>query len=139
MHLFIVFEQTSYRTAVKYFLASSLKTILIPQGFCKHADAKTKLDKYVCQEMQQLFLPERSSCVFSKRTILPNVCLKWSLMTSTKCFPKQKFKGKSVWYSTVPLGHKKLNSMVKIMMSEAGVEGYYTNHSLRATAVSRLF
>ena len=47
-------------------------------------------------------------------------------MTSTKCFPKQKFKGKSVWYSTVPLGHNKLNSMVKIMMSEAGVEGYYT-------------
>ena len=29
--------------------------------------------------------------------------------------------------------------MVKIMMSEAGVEGYYTNHSLRVTAVSRLF
>ena len=38
----------------------------------------------------------------------------------------------------MPLGHDKLNSMVKIMMSEAGVEGYYTNHSLRATAVSRL-
>ena len=32
--------------------------------------------------MQQLFLPERSSCVFSKWTILPNVCLKWSLTTS---------------------------------------------------------
>ena len=29
--------------------------------------------------------------------------------------------------------------MVKTMMSEAGVEGYYTNYSLRATAVSRLF
>ena len=28
---------------------------------------------------------------------------------------------------------------LKTMMSEAGVEGYYTNHSLRATAVSRLF
>ena len=41
-------------------------TILIPQGFCKHADAKTKLDKYVCQKVQQLFLPERSSCVFFK-------------------------------------------------------------------------
>ena len=39
----------------------------------------------------------------------------------------------------VPLGHNKLNSMVKTMMSEAGVEGYYTNHSLRATAVIRLF
>ena len=39
----------------------------------------------------------------------------------------------------MPLGHNKLNSMVKTMMSEAVVEGYYTNHSLRATAVSRLF
>ena len=28
---------------------------------------------------------------------------------------------------------------MKIMMSEAGVEGYYTNHSLQAAAVSRLF
>ena len=39
----------------------------------------------------------------------------------------------------MPLGHNKLNSMVKTMMSEAGVEGYYTNHSLRPTAVTRLF
>ena len=40
----------------------------------------------------------------------------------------------------MPLGHNKLNGMVKTMMSEAGVEGYYTNHSLRAkTAVSTLF
>ena len=37
------------------------------------------------------------------------------------------------------LGHNKLNSMVKTMMSEACADGYYTNHSLRATAVSRLF
>ena len=29
--------------------------------------------------------------------------------------------------------------MVKTMMSEAGVQGYYTNHSLRETVVSRLF
>ena len=53
--------------------------------------------------------------------------------------PLQKFEGKSVWYSSVPLGHNKLNTTVKTMMSEAGVKGYYTNHSLRATAVSRLF
>ena len=38
----------------------------------------------------------------------------------------------------MPLGHNKLNSMVKTMMSEAGVEGYHTNHSLRATPFSRL-
>ena len=41
----------------------------------------------------------------------------------------------------MPLGHNKLNTMVKTMTSEAGVESYYiyTNHSLRATTVSRLF
>ena len=27
---------------------------------------ETKLDKYVCQKVQQLFLPERSSCAFFK-------------------------------------------------------------------------
>ena len=66
-------------------------------------------------------------------------CPKDSLLNAFYLKPLQKFKGKSVWYSTVPLGHNKLNSMVKTMMSEAGVQGYYTNHSLRATAVSRLF
>ena len=40
------------------------------------------------------------------------------------------------WFSTIPLGHNKLNSMVKTMMAEAGVKGYFTNHSLRATTVS---
>jgi site-specific recombinase XerD len=39
----------------------------------------------------------------------------------------------------MPLGHNKLNSMVKCMMSKAGVKGYFTNHSLRATIISRLF
>ena len=29
--------------------------------------------------------------------------------------------------------------MVKSIMSETGVKGYFANHSLRATAVSRLF
>ena len=66
-------------------------------------------------------------------------CPKDSLLNAFYLKLLQKFKGKSVWYSTVPLGNNKLNSMVKTMMSEAVVEGYYTNHSLRATAVCRLF
>ena len=39
----------------------------------------------------------------------------------------------------MPLGHNKLNGMIKTIMSEAGVEGYYSNYSLRATSVGRLF
>ena len=52
-------------------------------------------------------------------------CPKDSLLNAFYLKPLQKFKAKSVWYSTVPLGHSKLNSLVKIMKSEAGVEGYY--------------
>ena len=81
--------------------------------------------------------PER--CVVRIVDTYMKRCPKDSLLNAFYLKPLQKFKGKSVWYSTVPLGHNKLNSMVKTMMSEAGVEGYYTNHSLRATAVSRLF
>ena len=81
--------------------------------------------------------PER--CVVRIVDTYMKRCSKDSLLNAFYLKPLQKFKGKSVWYSTVPLGHNKLNSMVKTMMSEAGVEGYYTNHSLRATAVSRLF
>jgi hypothetical protein len=53
--------------------------------------------------------------------------------------PLEKFKDKSIWFSAMPLGHNKMNSMVKCMMSKAGVKGYFTNHFLRATTVSRLF
>ena len=80
--------------------------------------------------------PER--CVVRIVDTYTRRCPKDSLLNAFYLKPLQKFKGKSVWYSTVPLGHNKLNSMVKTMMSEAGVEGYYTNHSLRATTVSRL-
>ena len=81
--------------------------------------------------------PER--CVVGIVDTYIKRCPKDSLLNTFYLKPLQKFKGKSVWYSTVPLGHNKLNTMLKAMVSEAGVEGYCTNHSLRATAVSRLF
>ena len=43
------------------------------------------------------------------------------------------------WYSREPLGHNKLSHVVSNMCKEAGIDGYYTNHSLRATTATRLF
>ena len=43
------------------------------------------------------------------------------------------------WYSTLPLGHSKLGSTVARLCKEAGVQGYKTNHSLRATITSRMY
>ena len=46
---------------------------------------------------------------------------------------------KDCWFSVLPLGHNALENMVKKMCKRAGIDGFKTNHSLRATAATRLF
>ena len=43
------------------------------------------------------------------------------------------------WYSRIPIGHNKLADTVPRLMREAGIDGYFTNHSLRVTATTRLY
>ena len=43
------------------------------------------------------------------------------------------------WYSNNPLGHNSLSTTVTKLCKEAGITGFKTNHSLRATATSRLY
>ena len=43
------------------------------------------------------------------------------------------------WFSREPLGHNKLSQTVQNMCSSAGIHGFRTNHSLRATSATRLF
>ena len=43
------------------------------------------------------------------------------------------------WYSRVPIGHNKLADTVPRLMRDAGISGYFTNHSLRATATTRMY
>ena len=45
----------------------------------------------------------------------------------------------SCWYQTRPLGHNTLSKTVQKLTEKVGVEGHYTNHSLRRTCVTRLF
>ena len=42
-------------------------------------------------------------------------------------------------FSTVPIGHNMLQKMVPNLFKSAGIAGYYTNHSLKATTATRLF
>ena len=42
------------------------------------------------------------------------------------------------WYAPRPLGHTKLDGTVCRLCREAGIPGYRTNHSLRATTTTRL-
>ena len=43
------------------------------------------------------------------------------------------------WYSKNPLGHNPLHKTVSRLCSAAGIGGFKTNHSLRATSTSRLY
>ena len=45
----------------------------------------------------------------------------------------------SCWYSKCPLGHTTLSKTVSRLCQSAGIPGFKTNHSLRATATSRLY
>ena len=45
----------------------------------------------------------------------------------------------SCWYSTRPLGHTPLGKTVSRLCKSAGITGYKTNHSLRATSTTRLY
>ncbi|XP_078383318.1 zinc finger MYM-type protein 4-like [Oculina patagonica] len=42
-----------------------------------------------------------------------------------------------VWYGTTPVGHNMLGETVKRLCKDAGIEGQFTNHSLRATTATR--
>ena len=43
------------------------------------------------------------------------------------------------WYSARPLGHHSLGRTVARLCKTAGITGFKTNHSLRATAATRLY
>ena len=44
----------------------------------------------------------------------------------------------SIWFERKVLGHNTLENMLKNMTQRVGIHPYFTNHSLRATAVTVL-
>ena len=44
-----------------------------------------------------------------------------------------------VWYTCMPVGHNLLSKTIPRLFKAVGLEGNYTNHSLRATSATRLF
>ena len=47
--------------------------------------------------------------------------------------------GPDCWFSRVPVGWNQLQNTIARLCKEAGFQGFYTNHSLRATTATRLY
>ena len=43
------------------------------------------------------------------------------------------------WYSTMPVGINNVRKVIGRLLKDAGLDGYFTNHSLRRTCATRLF
>ena len=44
-----------------------------------------------------------------------------------------------IWYQKSAVGHNMLANVIPRLFKQAGISGHFTNHSLRATAATRLF
>ena len=59
-------------------------------------------------------------------------CKKLYLRPRKICLP-------NLWYGDQPYGINKIKNTVKAICSQAGLQGKFTNHSLRATCASRMY
>ncbi|ESO95566.1 hypothetical protein LOTGIDRAFT_175143 [Lottia gigantea] len=50
-----------------------------------------------------------------------------------------KYPKRDTWYCAVPVGRHTLSGVVKRLCANAGVDGFHTNHSLRATTATRMY
>ena len=66
--------------------------------------------------------------------LLPKIGVKANLYLQSLKKPRP-----NCWYSTVPVGINKIRGVVSELLHNAGLDGYFTNHSLRRTCATRLF
>ena len=111
--------------------------------FCEDVGLKTnkgglkhrKLDTKVV-DVHQIDNPDRCPVRLLTRylNLLPpdRKCKSLYLQPRKKLLP-------NVWYRDSPVGENRMRSFVKELCKNAGIPGYYTNHSLRATGCTRMY
>ena len=50
-----------------------------------------------------------------------------------------RFENQAVWFTSVPVGKNKLQTIIPAMCKKANIQGHKTNHSLRATGATELY
>ena len=95
--------------------------------------------KKVTVKTVDLYATDRPECC-SLHVIIKYLCLVPKDITCSAFYlqPRHKFFG-MVWYLNRPTGINKLHNVVGQMAREAGLPGYYTNHSLHAGTTTKMY
>ena len=113
---------------VRYSEESGVKT---NEGGLKHRKGEPKtVDMYAITDLDRC--PVRLLLTYLSK--LPKDCKCHALYMQ----PHHKFTPES-WYLDRPVGAKRLCETIKDICTEAGFPGYFTNHSLRSTSVTKLY
>ena len=102
------------------------------KGGLKDAKKKPKTGKAFQNKVQ----PER--CVVKLFQKYTSLCPDSMLDKAFYVQPLDKVKS-DLWYKNQAVGHNTLGNVVKVMMSDAGIDGRFTNHSLRSSSATRMF
>ncbi|XP_067664653.1 zinc finger MYM-type protein 2-like [Haliotis asinina] len=96
-----------------------------------------KLQKKKVRAYENTKNPER--CYVRLFMKYKSLCLPSSTRANAFYFTPMKKPKDGKWYLESPMGHNTIQTTVKRICAEAGIEGRKTNHSLRCTAATRLY
>ena len=101
--------------------------------------------KTIPEELKEERSNQTLWCIIQTKTIIVGVLFGYSSYITVcaqrigqRITPLTHLKA-NLWFAKTRYHHNKLSSTVKRLCSKAGITGYKTNHSLRATAASRLY
>lgn len=115
----------------KWFVRYTEDTSKTRQGGINHR----KITPKVVNAYENTSHPER--CIVRLYAKYMSHCPK--IRTNALCLRPLTTPVGSVWYGKQPVGINKLAAVVKRLCSAAGLQGHRTNHSLRASAATRLY
>lgn len=104
-------------------------------GGLKHRRVEPKIVRHV--DTMSIRNPERSHALLLKKYLELRPSNSPPAFYLTPITSSSNDQGR--WFKTTPIGHNTLSTTVKRLCNLVGIEGFKSNHSLRATCATRLF
>ncbi len=136
-----VFIQLVFYSQFKYvFPNGGLRHIIYTEDLGTKTNKGRLMHKKICPKQVTIF-PNKENCdccpvqIFYRYNSLLPLKLKCQALYLR---PRQVFSD-GAWYLDTPIGVNKLRNFVKEVTLQAGIKGFFSNHSLQSTAATWLY